>query len=262
MQEHIKYSSPMFYLLHDKVKSYRSVLKRDRSIGEREDSSRVDLLMGHVVMTLDMGHIDGLLDPRNVDHTGEPGESVWRVLDCELVALEMSDVDRIEPDHGGEKANIGFGHDISADELLLPKSLFDTLLRLEHQISILLVLGLGGSKARLVHAIVQVIVDPSVSFVDGRQEACRTQVKSWVTSNLIELGIEHTDNFGTLVVDDGVEFLIPEDGDGETAVVVRIGTEVEVTDVLAVVEGVGNAAGCLFGGAKLPSLLLHQVIDD
>lgn len=121
---------------------------------------------------------------------------------------------------------------------------------------------LRSSKARLVYAIIEHVVDPLVGVVYLRAMLGGVEVKGGIFGKLVKLGIEHADNLGAFVVDDRLVLGVPQDGHGEAGCVLGISADVEIAEVLAVMVGIGDAAGRLVRRAKLPALFLHQVIHD
>jgi hypothetical protein len=98
--------------------------------------------------------------------------------------------------------------------------------------------SLGSGKTTSVHSIIDVGINIVVRFVDLLPESSGVQVEFGVFSKLIELRVEHPDDLGALVVDDGALDLVPEDGNGGTAVVFGVGLEVKVADAGGVVDGI------------------------
>ena len=66
-------------------------------------------------------------------------------------------------------------------------------------------------KATLVHTVVYGVVDHLIDLVNGCPELNWIEVKPWVPSDVIELGVEHPDDLGALIVHHRLELLVPED---------------------------------------------------
>ena len=56
----------------------------------------------------------------------------------------------------------------------------------------------------------------------------------------IERGVQHSDDLSGLIVDNGVELLVPEDRDSVSANVVGIGLEVKLLEGREAVERIGS----------------------
>ena len=65
---------------------------------DRNDSSRINLSVRHVVMTLDVIEIDRVGDAGLLIQVHQIALQVWIIDDAAQVALEMAVVNRIEPD--------------------------------------------------------------------------------------------------------------------------------------------------------------------
>ena len=84
------------------------------------------------------------------------------------ITLEVLDVHGVEADDGREEPDVSFG-DIGAEEVGVCVAcyvLLDTLERGEERCHGFFVRFLGGCEAGLVHAVVDVVVDPFVCVVD------------------------------------------------------------------------------------------------
>jgi len=126
--------------------------------------------------------------------------------------------------------------------------------------------GLGGCEARLVDAVVDLVVLPGVGVFYFGAEGGRVQIYRGVVGReeVVELRAEHAEDLAGLVVDDGLLDLVVEEGDGETPGVGGVDLEVDLAevgeglvffdcwggDVLAFGVGVG-------GGCEAPALASH-----
>ena len=64
-----------------------------------------------------------------------------------------------------------------------------------------------GGKSRLVDTIVDVVVDVGVDLVDGLAQELGIEVET-IAGQLVEGRVEHSDQFGRLVVDDALALLV------------------------------------------------------
>ena len=66
-------------------------------------------------------------------------------------------------------------------------------------------------ESALVDAIVDGVVDQFIDLVDGGPEVRRVEVQPGVPGDVVELGVEHPDDLGALVVHHRLELLVPQD---------------------------------------------------
>ena len=118
------------------------------------------------------------------------------------------------------------------------------------------VCGLRGGEAGLVHAVVDVVVCPVVGCFDLRLQVGGEEVDVFVIlgQDRIEFGVEHADDFGGFVGDDGVSLFVPEGWHSETAFVGGVHGKVEVAQVgvfgmerVGVCEVAGDVGLFVFG---------------
>ena len=73
-----------------------------------DDTGRIDVVVGDVVMPLDVVEVDGVGDAVGLIEVFEVAEEVRVVDDPSEVALEMAVVDSVEAYEGDEQAPVGF----------------------------------------------------------------------------------------------------------------------------------------------------------
>lgn len=106
---------------------------------------------------------------------------------------------------------------------------------------IFLICLLSRREPRFIHPVIDIIIRPLIRLLNLLLQILREQVDRAILliNDIIELGVEHSDDLGGLVGDDGVLFFVPEGGDGEATGVVFVCGKVEVAEVGEVwVEGV------------------------
>jgi hypothetical protein len=82
---------------------------------ERDDAARVHGHHAAVVVLLDVEEVDRLGDAGVLIELARVGPQVRVVDQAPEVALEVADVDRIEPDQRGEQTPIGFGDPVTRE---------------------------------------------------------------------------------------------------------------------------------------------------
>ena len=85
----------------------------------RHDAERIDRRMAVVVVPLDVVEVHGLRNARMLVKGAQVVRQVGVIHDALSVALEVIDVDRIEPNQCREQTNIGLSH-VIANEVALP----------------------------------------------------------------------------------------------------------------------------------------------
>lgn len=75
---------------------------------DRDDPRRIDIIVGHVVMTFNMIEIDGFGDSWGLINIAQIGEKVWITGDLAKIAFKMTVIDRVEADQGHEEPQVGF----------------------------------------------------------------------------------------------------------------------------------------------------------
>ena len=160
------------------------------------------------------------------------------------VALEQRMIGDVEAGQGGVEPDVGLG-DVVAEQvrgLARGEVGLEAVEAGEEGVHVGVVGGLGGGEAALVDAVVDGVVDPGVHGVDvgavrfGEEGSCGfAQPRG---DEGVEGGVEHADDLGGLVVDDGFALAVPEGRDGVAARVVRVGFVVELGVLGEAVEGV------------------------
>ena len=85
----------------------------------RDDAEWINRRMAVVVVPLNVVEVHGLRDYRMLVKVSQVVRQVGVIHDALSVALEVIDVDRIEPNQRREQANIGLSH-VIANEVALP----------------------------------------------------------------------------------------------------------------------------------------------
>lgn len=238
---------------------------------------RVDRRVQLGVVQLDVVKVGGLVERRVAPvQLAHPLVDVGvLVADHPDVALEVLHVDGVEPDDGGEQPHVGFSESVTS-KVLLPVGVaiiengFNPVQVLKHIGTLLVVHLLSGGEPGLVHPIVDVVVDPAVELVDLLLQVLGVQVDLlvFVVDQVVESGVENTDDFQRLVVDDGLFLFIPKHRDGETTTVVGVSLKVELPNTVQVVQVVLSTEEVaflfrkLFGSGKSPPLAVHVPVDD
>lgn len=100
-------------------------------------------------------------------------------------------------------------------------------------------------EATFIHAVVDSVVDPFVHIINLFPEIFRQEASTWFVGFAevrlekgVEGGIEHSDDLGGLVVDNGVELFVPQYWHCVASNVVWVGLEVELLEGCEAVERV------------------------
>lgn len=241
-----------------------------KDIGNRpkgSDTVWVNLLMALSVMELNVLELSSVVESRNIPvELADPAVNGREAgADITQIALEVLHVDRVEADDSSEQSDISLG-DLIAEEvglrggLLLRKMSLNLVERAKERSDSLFVGFLSGCKAGLVHAVVDVIIDPFIGSIDISLQGLGEQVHllELLWEDIIELGIEHADNFSALlllalannavlgvsyfVADNQLGLLVEQNGDCESSGIVRIIREVDLANVGEVrVQRIGDS---------------------
>mmetsp|Transcript_25348 Transcript_25348/g.70915 ORF Transcript_25348/g.70915 Transcript_25348/m.70915 type:complete len:400 (+) Transcript_25348:44-1243(+) len=150
--------------------------------------------------------------PRNLVHSLHPVVQV-RVIHNELVVeLEAVVVHWVVAEDGGEQTQVGYCQLLPNQEGLANKYLVEAIQCLEVLVIGSLIHVLVAGEACLVAAVVDVCVHPCIDAFDFVHEVGRKQVYIRAGSQRLERIIEHAHDFGTLVVNHSVGFLVEQDG--------------------------------------------------
>jgi len=122
-------------------------------------------------------------------------------------------------------------------------------------------------KARLVDTVVDVVVSPLVRLLDLRLQILgqKHHILVLIVQQVVELSVEHADDLARLIADDGVLLCVVKRRDRESALVVFVHVEVDITQMgEALVDWVRLnvlARLIVLGSGKSPSLLEHLPVD-
>ncbi|MNC67854.1 hypothetical protein D3C75_1183930 [compost metagenome] len=105
---------------------------------------------------------------------------------------------------------------------MLAEDLLQAFQRGKHAVYRFVIGILAGSKTGLVHSVVYRVVNPAVERIDLFTQFCRVVISSPCADG-VESAVEHADNIGRLIADDGLLLFIPQHWHGNTAAVLRIG---------------------------------------
>lgn len=95
------------------------IVKEIRAVGEGNNLGGINVLVRHVIVILNVGHVDGVADAWEIGHHTEPAQGMGAVLDLEQIALEVSHIHRVPAEDRGKEADIGLGKLILHNECLL-----------------------------------------------------------------------------------------------------------------------------------------------
>lgn len=205
--------------------------------------------------------------------------------DVANIALEVLDVYRVEADDGGEKADISLSQPITKVKWTF--RFFKVRLRmvegLEQGVDVFLVgLLCSGSrsvsdasiekidircKARLIHAVVDVVVSPFIRLHDLSLQVFGKQVNSLVLlrQEMVECCVEHPDDLARLVGHDAVLLDIIQCRNRESAFIILVDLEVDVAKMSEpLVDWIRShifARFFLVGSGKSPAFLEHLPVN-
>ena len=129
---------------------------------ERDDAGRVDGGVALIIVTLDVGEIDRVLDAGCLIELARVGPEVRVIDEPADVAFEVADIDHIEAQERGEQAPVRLGLTIATEEAPGRQMIFQPIQGLEQRADGFFVGGLSGREPRFVYAVVHPVVDSLV----------------------------------------------------------------------------------------------------
>lgn len=199
---------------------------------------RVDANVRLGVMELHVVKVTSVLDQWTVPvNLSDPLVDMWEVeTDHTNVTLEVLHIDWIKSNDGCKDSDIGLSECVTEQVLdtlgivVLEDVL--NLIEVNKQVCNLgLVHLLLGGETGLVNGIIDVLISQCVKVIDLLQDRRWSIVDSlelFILNEIVELGVQESDDFGRLVADDCLLLLIPEDRNGESASVFWVGLVVDL----------------------------------
>src|SRR3546814_210299 len=153
----------------------RPIMRRGevRSRSRRHDAGGIDGPMALIIMALDVFHVHGRGDARQLEEVAREAPEARVVLDPPDVAFEVPVIDLVEADQGCEQPDIRLCELVAGDVALARKLRVEPVERLEHPRHGLVIGGLAGGEARLVDPIVDTVVDALVESIDSWPQRLR-----------------------------------------------------------------------------------------
>mmetsp|Transcript_16060 Transcript_16060/g.38552 ORF Transcript_16060/g.38552 Transcript_16060/m.38552 type:complete len:292 (-) Transcript_16060:451-1326(-) len=233
-----------------------------RTIPKGNDSRRIDILVGLIVMVFAVVHVASRSNARHLINLAHPTQDMRVVMSDGLVgAFEMCMIHGIEAVTCREETNVCFGENISGQKLLCLQNGFHSVHALKKCVHGLFVGPLCGGKSSLIDAIVDIWKDPFVQAINFFLTTFGIEGSARCRRKLIKSFVEHAHDFGTFIIHDGVFDLIPKERDGKTKLVIGIRLEVDFLDELRVIDRVFRAARAFFVGREFPSFGSHKPIN-
>jgi len=231
----------------------------DRS--DRDDPLRVQESVGPEVVGFDVVKVRGVLERRvlPVQLLHPPVDIRISMADIADVTFEVPDIDWIETDDSDPKPNVCLGQLIPDDGFLALEYLFDLVQGLEHWKHGSLVCFSAVCEASLVNSIVDSVVNPIINGVDFAAKFLGIDVNLGLVGRdeIVELGVEHSDDLGAFVVHDRLVLLVPKDRNGEPSGIIWLGLEIQILDVSRAVQRIDLRCRVLVGSCEGPPVLAH-----
>ncbi len=173
------------------------------------DAGGIDHLVALVVVPLDVREVDGAGHAIDLVQLAQQAGEVRIVGDAAQIALEVTDVHRVKAQQRGEQAPVGFGEPFAAQISPARQALFQPVQRLEQWHDRLFVGRLRGRESGLVHAVVDVLVNPFVELVDFGAQRLGVEIARG-GADQVECAVEHANDVGRFVAHHGRTLTIPE----------------------------------------------------
>mmetsp|Transcript_876 Transcript_876/g.3476 ORF Transcript_876/g.3476 Transcript_876/m.3476 type:complete len:385 (+) Transcript_876:928-2082(+) len=176
----------------------------------RDDGVVVERRVRGEVVGLDVGHVDDLGAAEELVDVAAVLVDRGVLGDLLFVRLEVHDVDLVEAHERHEEPDVGEREGVAAEIPLLGEDRLDLVERLVEVGDRLVVRQLRLREPRAVDAVVNPRVDPRVELLLERPRRRRIEIEVGVLGELVEGLVEHDDELGRLVVDDGARFFVPQ----------------------------------------------------
>ena len=180
------------------------------------------------------------------------------VRNSTLVALEMADIHRVETHQRCKETPIRLRQTISNQETLRPQTFFEEIQGFEQFDKGFLVGFLRGGEAGFVDPVIHLSVDACIQGVDFRSEFLGIKVACRRTTG-IEGRVEHPDDFGGVVVHDGLGSLVPKHRHSNSPCIARLGPGIDFVEKASAVERIGNDTRPVH---ERPAIFPHEPVHD
>ena len=198
-QDHVRLSMPKKKRTFSETATPAACQSRGRT--DRVDAARVKERMTSVVVLFDMVKVDRRPDVRVLVKRAYVVPERRILGERASVALEVPEIDRIEPDQRREQANIRFGQRLADKVASLCESRLKPPERIEHAGDGLLVSRLAGGEPGLVNTVIERVTAARVDR-DDLALIGGGVIVALAGAELIECGVEHPQDVGGLVRDD------------------------------------------------------------
>ncbi|MPN32414.1 hypothetical protein SDC9_179892 [bioreactor metagenome] len=192
-----------------------------------DNACRVNRLMAAEIVVANMVKIDRFRDAWHLINIAQETMQIEIVADAMLVAFEMRDIHRIKADECCPQANISLCKPITCQIAMLTEDLLQPRQRGKDVFYRVIIGLLTGSEARFIDAIVNVVINPAVQFVDLVAQFWGIVVPGFCPLR-IERRIEHANDFSRFITDNRMVLFIPQDRHGDAAAVMGIGVQVKL----------------------------------
>ena len=172
----------------------------------------------------------------------------------------MPDVNAVEANQGRKQSPVSFSDLFSHQIRLFCKALFEPIQRFKQRSYCLFVRFLRAGKAGPVNAIIDRVVDAGIDVINLLAQCFRVVVAHRRCRQCVKGGVEHADDVGAFIGDDGVFLAVPEDGHGDAACIVRLCGGIDLVHAGFAVDAIGQCVGKIaFDG---PAFRQHERIDN
>lgn len=162
--------------------------------------------MAAEIVGANMVKIDRLRNPRHLVDVAQETVQVQVVADAMFVALEVGDIHRIKADQRGPQADVRLRQAVARQIAMLAEDLLQSFQGFKDFSDRFVVRFLAGGKSCFIDAVVNVVVDPAVQFVNFIAQLNRVVIPG-TGAVRVKRGIEHANDFSGFIADDRLVFL-------------------------------------------------------
>jgi len=207
---------------------------------EWNNPSRINFLVGHVVMTLDMVDADRLGDSRVLIEIEHVALQIRVIDDAPKIAFEMPVINYIEANERAKETPIGFDHPVAKQVSAFRQTLFHFIERIEKFFARNFVSPLAHGEAGPVNSVVDVVVKKIGELGVLVFDVLREKIDVFVLGELVEDAVEDGTDVILAIVHDLLRFLVPEHRNSHPFFEIRIGRRVRLTQVMEAADRIGR----------------------
>mmetsp|Transcript_4811 Transcript_4811/g.11500 ORF Transcript_4811/g.11500 Transcript_4811/m.11500 type:complete len:298 (-) Transcript_4811:354-1247(-) len=192
-------------------------------------------------MCLDVIHVGDGLDVRHLVELLNKVPEVGILLNALAIALEVDDIDRVEPHKRHVQLEIHPSEGVATQIPLLGQNALSLLKAGKELVVRILVCLLRLGKTTSVDSVVDIVVDERVEILHLLGQTLGEKVEGRVLGELVEALVEHQNYLRRLVANNGLLLLVPQNRD-RVLLASILRQFIDIANKRAVVDKIWNAS--------------------